>query len=206
MKTGPAPCSSAEKLRRVFSPSGPFPPWARFREGTERKSAVLVPFFPAEEGVRLLFLRRSSLLTHHAGEICFPGGMREEEDESPLATALRETEEETAIPPSAVEPLRFLPVEHSVVTSIAVFPVAGIVSGVSPETILLSPGEIDEFRFAEIDSFPAVPEKERVLLKGVPHIYPVYSLDNGWRIWGVTARILENVLRLWKGEEPPWHS
>ena len=206
MKTGQAPSSPAEKLRRVFSSSGPFPSWARFRAGTERKSAVLVPFFPAEEGVRLLFLRRSSLLTHHAGETCFPGGMREEEDESPLATALRETEEETAIPPSAVEPLRFLPVEHSVVTSIAVFPVAGVVSGVLPESILLSAGEIDEFRFAEIDSFPAVPERERVLLKGVTHIYPVYSLDNGWRIWGVTARILENVLRLWKEEEPPWHS
>ena len=206
MKTGPAPCSPAEKLRRAFSPSGPFPPWVRFIEGAERKSAVLVPFFPSEEGVRLLFLRRSSLLTHHAGEICFPGGMREEGDETPLATALRETEEETAIPPSAVESIRLLPVEHSVVTSIAVYPVAGIVSGVLPETILLSAGEIDEFCFAEIDSFPAVPERERVLLKGAVHIYPVYTLENGWRIWGVTARILENVLRLWKEEEPPWHS
>lgn len=156
--------------------------------------------------MNLLFLRRSSLLTHHAGEICFPGGMRDEGDETPLVTALRETEEETAIPPSAVEAIRLLPVEHSVVTSIAVFPVAGIVSGILPETILLSVGEIDEFCFAEIDFFPAVPEKERVLLNGVSHIYPVYSLENGWRIWGVTARILENVLRLWKGEEFPWHS
>ena len=206
MKIVPAPCSSAEKIRRIFSPRAPFPPWELFRRGPERKSAVLVSFFPGEEGVNLLFLRRSSLLAHHAGEICFPGGMREEGDVTPLATALRETEEETAIPPSAVESLRLLPVEHSVVTSIAVFPVAGIVSGVLPETILLSVGEIDEFCFAEIGSFPAVPERERVLLKGVPHIYPVYTLDNGWRIWGVTARILENVLRLWKGEGPPWHS
>lgn len=206
MKTGPAPCSSAEKIRRVFSPPGPFPPWGRFAEGTERKSAVLVPFFPTEEGASLLFLRRSPLLAHHAGEICFPGGMREEGDETPLVTALRETEEETAIPSSAVEPLRLLPVEHSVVTSIAVFPVAGIITGIPPETILLSAGEIDEFYFAPVASFPPLPEREEVLLKGVPHIYPVYTLDNGWRIWGVTARILEKVLGLLRREESPWHS
>ncbi len=206
MKTGPLSPPSAEKLRKVFPPRASFPPWKRFDGSPGKKSAVLVPFFPSSEGIELLFLRRSPLLAHHAGEICFPGGMREEEDGTPLATALRETEEETCIPPAAVEPLRLLPVEHSVVTSIAVFPVAGIISGVSPKAILLSAGEIDEFRFAAIDSFPAVPEKERVLLDGVSHIYPVYSLDNGWRIWGVTARILENVLRIWKGEETPWHS
>ncbi|GAB1426795.1 hypothetical protein MASR2M17_02210 [Aminivibrio sp.] len=132
--------------------------------------------------------------------------MREEGDETPLVTALRETEEETAIPSSAVEPLRLLPVEHSVVTSIAVFPVAGIITGIPPETILLSAGEIDEFYFAPVDSFPPLPEREEVLLKGVPHIYPVYTLDNGWRIWGVTARILEKVLGLLRREESPWHS
>ena len=205
MKTGSVPSPDAEKIKKIFSSCCSLAPWKDFGDQPGRKSAVLVPFFSSPEGVRLLFLRRSSLLTHHAGEICFPGGMREEGDETPLSTALRETEEETAISPSAVEPLGPLPVEHSVATSIAVYPFTGIVSGVLPETILLSAGEIDEFCFAEIESFPAVPEKERVILNGTSHIYPVYSLDNGWRIWGVTARILENVLRLWKGEEVLWH-
>ena len=205
MKTVPVSPPASAKLRKIFPPRAFFPPWTSFGGRTGKKSAVLVPFFSSQEDVRILFLRRSSLLAHHAGEICFPGGMREDIDVTPLSTALRETEEETGISSSAVEALRLLPVEHSVVTSIAVFPVAGIVSGVLEETIILSKGEIDEFRFAQIDCFPAVPEREEVLLDGVPHTYPVYSLDNGWRIWGVTARILENVLRLWKGENSPWH-
>ncbi len=130
-------------LREKFG-TGFLPSWEGLETSGKGKSAVLVPFFPAGSGLRLLFLRRSPDLRHHAGEVCFPGGMREPGDISPLHTALRETEEETAIRAELVEPLSVLPVEYAVVSGVAVVPVAGIVRGIDPDSdLVLSSGEIE---------------------------------------------------------------
>lgn len=62
-----------------------------------RQSAVLVLFYPSRAGMALLFTLRPSRLTHHGGQVSFPGGGREAEDASLMQTALRETSEELGI-------------------------------------------------------------------------------------------------------------
>ena len=59
-----------------------------------RRAAVIAPLVALAGEPHLLFVRRRPGLTHHAGQIAFPGGAREA-DEAPLACALREWEEET---------------------------------------------------------------------------------------------------------------
>jgi 8-oxo-dGTP pyrophosphatase MutT (NUDIX family) len=186
------------RLVQVFSPRLILP-WEQVVTRGKGKSAVLVPFFPGPEGPELLFLRRSATLRHHAGEICFPGGMREPGDFGPVFTALRETAEETGIPTDCVETLGVLAPEYAVVSGVAVLPVAGLVSGFDPQNLDLSSGETEGACFASIGSFPAVPETKSVTIRGTEHEYPEYLLENGWVIWGVTARILRRILGRLKG-------
>lgn len=176
------------------------PPWEDGPTRPKWVSAVLVPFLPGKDGPRLLFLRRSDHLRHHAGQICFPGGMREPGDLGPLHTALRETKEETGITLAQVEPLGILAPEHAVVTGTVVIPVVGLVEGVDKVADLtISPDETQGAWIADIRDFSDTPVTKTVMIDGVPHEYPEYPLENGWLIWGVTARILRRVLKRLKG-------
>ena len=65
-------------------------------EGDYPDAAVLMAFTDEPEP-ELVLTVRSSQLSSHAGEVAFPGGKRDETDESLLYTALRETEEEIAL-------------------------------------------------------------------------------------------------------------
>ncbi len=62
-----------------------------------RPSAVLVPVFEKDEQDYLLFTKRNLHVSHHKGEICFPGGTYDKRDHFLLNTALRETEEEIGL-------------------------------------------------------------------------------------------------------------
>ncbi len=59
---------------------------------------MLVLVFPDAAGeARVLLTERPADVTHHAGEVSFPGGSREATDDSPEATALREAREEVGL-------------------------------------------------------------------------------------------------------------
>ncbi|OBG55489.1 MULTISPECIES: CoA pyrophosphatase [unclassified Mycobacterium] len=82
--------------------------------GSGREAAVLVLFSgpesaPADGGVPddadLLVTVRASTLRHHAGQAAFPGGASDPTDDGPVATALREAQEETGIDVSRLRPL-----------------------------------------------------------------------------------------------------
>lgn len=91
----------------------------------QRQAAVLVPIVRrAEPG--LLLTQRAATLRKHAGQVAFPGGAVDASDASLIAAALREAEEEVAIPPSAVEVIGLLPPVDSV-TGFRVTPVVGII-------------------------------------------------------------------------------
>lgn len=70
-----------------------------------RDAAVLAPIVKRTEGWTMLFTERAADLPHHAGQISFPGGRIEDHDASPLAAALRETEEEIGLSRDFVTPL-----------------------------------------------------------------------------------------------------
>ncbi|MGA2368831.1 MAG: CoA pyrophosphatase, partial [Dehalococcoidia bacterium] len=66
-------------------------------------SAVLLPIFEKDGQCRILFTKRTSHLSHHQGQISFPGGGRHENDKSSLETALRESREEIGLKEKDVE-------------------------------------------------------------------------------------------------------
>lgn len=70
-----------------------------------RQSAVLILLYPHLNDLYTVFIQRTSYKGVHSGQIAFPGGKYEEEDESLEQTALREAEEEVGVRASQVQTL-----------------------------------------------------------------------------------------------------
>jgi len=162
-----------------------------------RPAGVLVPLVPRDEGLSLLLTKRTDHLHHHAGQISFPGGRKEDEDPDITATALRETEEEIGLPPDAVRVLGVLP-QYVTISAYAITPVVGVV------TRPFSPRP-DPFEVADVFEVPLAhmldPEHhQRHFREENGRRRGYYAIPYGERlIWGATAGILVNFSRLMAG-------
>src|ERR1700761_447813 len=86
-------------------------------------SAVLVPLYdPGDGELRIVLTRRRADLRRHAGEISFPGGRQDPEDETTLQTALREAEEEIGLARRHVQVLGRLERTSTFVTNYVIHP------------------------------------------------------------------------------------
>src|ERR1700719_5172212 len=81
--------------------------WERAGVAATKPAAVLIPVIDREEPTVLLTIRTQEL-ANHAGQVAFPGGKIDPDDESPVAAALREAKEEIGLAPSVIEPLGYL--------------------------------------------------------------------------------------------------
>ncbi|GGC32139.1 coenzyme A pyrophosphatase [Brevibacterium sediminis] len=75
--------------------------------------------------VDIVLLQRAATLRHHPGQVAFPGGGRDPEDDSMAAAALREAEEEAGISPDTVEVLGEMDPLYIPVSKFEVTPVIG---------------------------------------------------------------------------------
>lgn len=90
-----------------------------------RPAAVLVPIIDRPAALTVLLTRRSAQLSSHAGQVAFPGGRIDPEDDGPVGAALRETEEEAGIPRHFVTPIGLLdPYETG--SGFVIIPVVGV--------------------------------------------------------------------------------
>jgi 8-oxo-dGTP pyrophosphatase MutT (NUDIX family) len=68
-------------------------------------AAVLVPVVRRPNGFSILLTQRTNDMPTHAGQVAFPGGRVQAEDDGFLAAALRETQEETGLTREFITPL-----------------------------------------------------------------------------------------------------
>ena len=92
------------RIRRAGINPNPFDdnPWYP-EDGKLRPAAVLVPLVNHGDGLTVLLTKRTEHLSNHAGQISFPGGRADDEDDGPEHTALRETEEEVGVGRNRIE-------------------------------------------------------------------------------------------------------
>lgn len=155
-----------------------------------RPAAVLVPVVRREDGLTVLFTRRTAHLHDHAGQISFPGGRVEPGDRSAAETALRESGEEIGLEPARVEILGELH-QYVTVTGYRVSPVVGLVT---PPLDL----RLDDFEVAEVFEVPlsflldpSNHQRNRVINEGRERLY--FAVPYGqYYIWGATAGMLMN--------------
>lgn len=165
-----------------------------------REAAVLVPLLRIDEAWHILFIRRTNYEgDRHSGQVAFAGGKRDEEDDSLLATALREAEEEVGIAPADIEMLGHINHHHT----ISEFQVRPYVA-VMPWPYSL---KLDDVEVARVFTMPlswlAEESNYRTEQRHHPQSkrpWPVvyYDLYDGEMLWGATARMtlsLIDVLR-----------
>ena len=153
-----------------------------------RNAGVLVALDLTTSAPTVILTKRSARLRHHPGQISFPGGKQDPGDPSPAAAALREAQEEVALPPRAVRILGHLPA-HETVTGFRVTPVLGLIE--SPVTLIPEAGEVEEI-FRVPFAFVADPANFRVegrRWQGRRRYYYVLPWGPSY-IWGATGRIL----------------
>ncbi len=154
------------------------------------KAAVLIPLY--EEGGRLhaVFTKRPADMRRHAGEISFPGG-RMDDDEDLRDTALREAEEEIGLAREQVQVVGALPPTGTIVTNYAVYPFVGLTG--SGNAFRPNPMEVDQVVELALPDLIDGFERKRLIRRGVPIKTDTYTVG-GHLIWGATARILGTLL------------
>ena len=175
-----------------------------------RRAAVLVPlinwspkststpFTSGRERASILYNLRSSTLRNHGGQVSFPGGVMDPEDEGDfIKTALRETTEELGIDRSLVRPLGLF---HDVTSlnGILVTPVIAHIpdwSSVSQQ-VKLSQDEVEEAFEVPITSLidPSVYSIDQLKRGRLPR-FKVDPNRPEKDIWGLTAYITDWLLR-----------
>jgi len=154
------------------------------------QAAVLIPLY--EEGGRLhaVFTKRPADMRRHAGEISFPGG-RMDDDEDLRDTALREAEEEIGLAREQVQVVGALPPTGTIVTNYAVYPFVGLTG--SGNAFRPNPMEVDQVVELALPDLIDGFERKRLIRRGVPIKTDTYTVG-AHLIWGVTARILGTLL------------
>ncbi len=179
--------TAAETRRyREFLPTDPIP------------AAVLVPVVARQPEPTVLLTQRATRLRNHPGQISFPGGRLDPQDDGPREAALREAREEIGLDPALVEVVGYLP-DHIVVSGFCVTPVVAFVQ--PGFKLLLQSGEVADTFEVPLDylfepshhrtrrrRFGLGTREAEVELCDIP-----YGERN---IWGATAGMLMTLYRL----------
>lgn len=179
--------------------------------GHQRDAAVLVLFSgpPSQqagdlpESADLLVTVRASTLRHHAGQAAFPGGAVDPGDSGPVATALREANEETGIDPRRVHPLTVLQKVFIAPSGFQVVPVLAYSEDPGPVGVV-DPAETAVVARVPLRAF--INPANRLMVyrdaRSRRWAMPAFRL-NEMLVWGFTAQVISAMLDV-AGWAQPW--
>jgi 8-oxo-dGTP pyrophosphatase MutT (NUDIX family) len=161
-----------------------------------REAAVLVPFLRIDDAWHILYIRRTSFEgDRHSGQVAFAGGKRDDIDDSLLATALREAEEEVGLKARDVEVLGYINHHHT----ISEFQVRPYVASI-PWPYELTPDGVEVARIftiplqwlADESNYRTEHRQHPESQRPWPVVY--YDRYDGELLWGATARMTLSLL------------
>ena len=171
-------------------------------EAPRRPAAVVIPIF-ANPPHEVVFVERATHLRRHAGQVAFPGGAVDDEDQGDLARAgLRELFEEIGIPPGAVE----------VIDQLAMIPQTNNVFNVTPFIAVVTPDTPLVVDLNEASAAHRVP-LAAIVAPGAVHRgietrstarISTWQFDYGaMHVWGLTGNILNAFTRRYHAPDSP---
>jgi 8-oxo-dGTP pyrophosphatase MutT (NUDIX family) len=185
----------ADRLRASLAATADHPvPYASdMRErlsGSGTAAAVLIAITDRPEpGV--ILTQRPETMRRHAGQVAFPGGRIDPEDIDAIDAALREAEEEVALPRAQVQIIQALS-PYQTVTEFDIIPILAVI----PPDLPLIPHDREVAAVFEVPlSFifdPANRREQSVMVEGIERRY-FEILWGERRIWGATAAMLANL-------------
>lgn len=148
----------------------------------------------------VLLLERAAALRSHSGQVAFPGGVVDPDDDGAVGAALREAEEETGLDPAGVDPLVVLPELFVAPSGFRVRPVLAHWREPSPVDV------VDQAECARVARVPlpalADPAHRFRVRHSSGFTGPAFAVD-GLLVWGFTGGLVSLLLRL-AGWEQPW--
>ncbi|MEM0999838.1 MAG: CoA pyrophosphatase [Bacteroidota bacterium] len=179
-----APLSRQQQLARFSVPDN------------ARRSAVLIAFYPGEQGIQFPLILRNDYKGVHSGQIGLPGGQWEENDGDLLGTALREAEEEVGVHPSQVEILGRLSELYIPPSNFLVQPYLGVLP--ARPNFIPDPTEVAQLIEARLDRVRDSKYYQKSKIKhrtGVEMEVPSFNVQ-GHIVWGATAMMLSELLQI----------
>ena len=164
-----------------------------------RQAAVLALFYPKNDQWHIVLIERESNNPNdrHKGQIGFPGGRYEEEDEIMKNTALREAEEEVGVDASTVNIIGELSKLYIPVSNFLVHPFVGYTSLTPSFTPQIE--EVKSILEVPFSMFTDPINRQRTNMKLAQNItlqdVPFFSI-NGKVVWGATAMMLSELLEV----------
>lgn len=163
-------------------------------------AAVAIALREGPEGPEALFIHRAERAGDTwSGQIAFPGGRREPGDPQLRATAIRETREEVGVDLTDAERLGVLDDMYPRTPVLPPVVVRPFVFGVADRPPLTLNDEVQGafwLSFAALNA-PGVQRDVTIRHRDLERVFPAYVLEN-LTIWGMTERILTNLLSLAK--------
>ncbi|WP_262696106.1 CoA pyrophosphatase [Kordiimonas aquimaris] len=165
---------------------------AELESETLRAAAVLVPIVMHDEGPTVLLTKRTENLSKHAGQVSFPGGSIDPEDEDDVAAALREASEEIGLLPEQVQIHGRLDMYRTGTG----FEISPIVATIEPGfELIIAEDEVAEAFEVPLDFFldRSNHQQQSAVWRGRRRHY--YAMPYGdYFIWGATAAMLVNLI------------
>lgn len=172
---------------------------------TNRPAAVLMLFgvldnVPAQSGrpiapadLDVLLLERAHTLDDHPGQVAFPGGSVDPEDESVVAAALREAVEETGLDVAGVQVLGVIPELGLIRSNFRVTPVLAWWDSPSPVRVVDYAESAQVFRVPVRDLLDPVNRVTATISRyGRTFTSPGFTV-NGVLVWGFTGMVLSGL-------------
>ncbi len=163
------------------------------RDSKPMRAAVMILLFPADdERLRLVLTLRQESLRGHSGQVSFPGGRQDAQDESLTATAIRETCEEIGVCKGTIRIIGCLPRFYIPASHFDVHPIVAKCDTVP--CFDPNPAEVaDVFSFALEDLLnPRFKCDEQRIIRGYDVYVPFYDV-HGHKVWGATAIMLSEL-------------
>lgn len=166
---------------------------------TARLSAVAILLFEQDNDWHSVVIQRQVYDGTHSGQIGFPGGKWEPDDNSMLETALRECSEEIGVGTDEVEYIGKLSDVYTAVSSFLIEP--HLFHWKNPRTTFVTSERevaavhtiaLQTLLNGEVERID-IPLQSGIVLKNVPHF-----VFGGIRIWGATALILSELKEVLK--------
>ena len=170
----------------------------QFEQTPPRICAVMIAIYQDAQQLILPMMLRPTKSRAHPGQISFPGGKREEQDQDLIETAIRETEEEIGVSVSRANVIGsltpvYIPPSNSLVT-----PIIGFLEGKPSYTP--APDEVDRVLDVKIEDLrnPVNRKAKKVILTNGEYFnMPAFAVNDVF-IWGGTARMIMELNKLVK--------
>ncbi|WP_143960654.1 NUDIX hydrolase [Litoribacter populi] len=162
-----------------------------------KRGAVLILFYPNENGVAIPFIKRPVYRGAHSGQVSFPGGKWEENDKTLETTAVRETHEEIGVDMEKVQVFGqlsrlFIPPSNFVVT-----PYLGFLE--DKPNFQPDPREVKRVIECEFSYLIDKNIRKRKVMNFRDDLkmdVPYYDIDEEM-VWGATAMMLSELMLIW---------